>query len=524
MFRKSVWLKPAAATLTACMLAVLLSAAMLLAGCENAVNPETKPDFILIALNTDLAKIGSDAAYPLNGKYKLTGNITLANWTPIGTSAAPFTGEFDGDGKTITLQSFAAGTLAGQYIGIFGYTDGAKISGLTVSASLSGLTGTATGTAYAGTLIAYANDTALDSITATGTLSFTSAAGLSIGGIAGYHNGSTSSTEAGNHIKNSVSSVAVTGSATGLCSAGGINGTARYLIVSECNSTGSISSTGTAYNDSSGGISGDALYSDYTGCVYAGGTVQVGGTGGMPYAGGIVGRSGGAGANVGNDLLRCSSSGTISVAGSNPYAGGLIGYMHGNSTIRQSYSTAAISGNGSGAYIGGIAGNCSQASLIENSYYNGAISHTGSVTGTGGITGQNGSNGSIVRYSYAAGTIASSATDATVGGIVGQNYNAEGNDVKSCAALQSAITNSGGTATSTHRIAGSTGENAALTNNIANSSMTGCTAETPIGASTLNGADCGAKPEQSIYTGLGWDFANVWKMGGDGYPLLKWQP
>jgi hypothetical protein len=245
----------------------------------------------------------------------------------------------------------------------------------------------------------------------------------------------------------------------------------------------------------------------------------------MPYAGGILGRSGVTAANIGNRLLHCSSSGTVSASGAYPYAGGLIGYMHGNSVISQSCSTAAVSGNGSGAYIGGLAGNCSKTSLIENSYFNGTVTHTGSAVGIGGITGQNGADGSIVRYCYAAGTITSN-NNSPVGGIVGQNYNAEGNDIKGCAALQSAITNSAKTVRNTHRIAGTTGDNAALTNNIANASMTadGFTADPEeTGPDELEGADCDAKPAQSVYTGLGWDFTDVWAMSGDGYPVLKWQ-
>jgi hypothetical protein len=37
----------------------------------------------------------------------------------------------------------------------------------------------------------------------------------------------------------------------------------------------------------------------------------------------------------------------------------------------------------------------------------------------------------------------------------------------------------------------------------------------------LGGADCVAQPDQSAYEALGWDFVNVWKMGSDGYPVLR---
>ncbi|MDR1931319.1 MAG: hypothetical protein LBQ57_00715 [Spirochaetales bacterium] len=39
-----------------------------------------------------------------------------------------------------------------------------------------------------------------------------------------------------------------------------------------------------------------------------------------------------------------------------------------------------------------------------------------------------------------------------------------------------------------------------------------------------DGADCNAKPTQNVFTDtLGWDFSTIWKMGGDGYPVLQWQ-
>jgi hypothetical protein len=43
------------------------------------------------------------------------------------------------------------------------------------------------------------------------------------------------------------------------------------------------------------------------------------------------------------------------------------------------------------------------------------------------------------------------------------------------------------------------------------------------GAGTVEGAGCDAKPEQSVYVSLGWDFNNIWTMGNAGYPVLKWQ-
>ncbi|MDR0553337.1 MAG: cadherin-like beta sandwich domain-containing protein [Treponema sp.] len=100
------------------------------------VDASTK--FILTA--AELAKIGVDSAWPLAGTYVLDADITLADWTPVGRSiwksagtpldpdSTPFTGSFDGNGRTITLQSFAAAPVAVDkaYLGIFGGVKGAE--------------------------------------------------------------------------------------------------------------------------------------------------------------------------------------------------------------------------------------------------------------------------------------------------------------------------------------------------------------------------------------------------------------
>jgi hypothetical protein len=41
-----------------------------------------------------------------------------------------------------------------------------------------------------------------------------------------------------------------------------------------------------------------------------------------------------------------------------------------------------------------------------------------------------------------------------------------------------------------------------------------------IAANGLDGADTAQKPAQAIFTGLGWDFSGVWKMGTN-YPEFK---
>jgi hypothetical protein len=77
-------------------------------------------------------------------------------------------------------------------------------------------------------------------------------------------------------------------------------------------------------------------------------------------------------------------------------------------------------------------------------------------------------------------------------------------------------------------------ENTPLRNNIANAEMvinyepsTQQTAKVAAivldpGPDTVDGADTGAKPAQSVFEGLGWNFSTVWTMGSDGYPALRY--
>ncbi|MDO5568858.1 MAG: hypothetical protein Q4G04_01940 [bacterium] len=78
-------------------LLLFIFAAFLIVGVVN-VNAETQ--VIEISSTSDLAKIGVDANYPLDGNYKLTNNITInETWTAI---ANAFTGSLDGNNNTIT--------------------------------------------------------------------------------------------------------------------------------------------------------------------------------------------------------------------------------------------------------------------------------------------------------------------------------------------------------------------------------------------------------------------------------------
>lgn len=106
------------------------------------------------------------------------------SFTPIGTAAHPFKGTFDGGNHTITGLS-AVGTydtdVAGSYLGLFGYTSGAKIQDLTLS-------GVDFNGAYmAGGFAGEANSTTFTNCTLTGGSKVSSA--YFTGGLFGHSSG-----------------------------------------------------------------------------------------------------------------------------------------------------------------------------------------------------------------------------------------------------------------------------------------------------------------------------------------------
>ncbi|HNU79871.1 MAG TPA: S-layer homology domain-containing protein [Bacillota bacterium] len=98
----------------------------------------TPEDPYLISTAEDLlafSEVGWNASY-MEASYKLTGNIDLGEnaWNPVGVNGPPFSGTFDGNGKTITLRNIADS----RNMGLFGGTDRrSSIKNLTVSGQIS---------------------------------------------------------------------------------------------------------------------------------------------------------------------------------------------------------------------------------------------------------------------------------------------------------------------------------------------------------------------------------------------------
>jgi hypothetical protein len=464
---------------TALALATLLVAV----SCEQPAGTGAR-ERVTVRTAEDLAKIGKDNAYPPDGEYTLAEDITLEDWSPIGTSSAPFTGTFNGGGHTITISAISSDT--GNSAGIFGFTRDASIRNLKVAGTITKI-------------------------------------------------------------------------GTGSVFVGGIVGNAENTGISFCTSSIDIAAEAHGYNSSAGGIAGFLRDNSTIANCSASGNIRLFGENNEPmifHAGGIAGYQGSGGvaegdSNSGCVISRCSFTGTVSTAGKYPYAGGIAGYNYAGSVIRECYATGGtvVATGENLPYAGGISGYNSQTSanpaLIENCWSDITVSAvaTSKQALAGGISGSNAA-GAAISKCYSLGSVTakvdgSSEADsggslgvpaaANAGGIAGAQYFGEPS-IQNCAALNTAVRgedSGAGAAYNVHRIAGTEpGGSSVWAANIASvkTLTAGGSVVTPVSASDgHDGLTCVARPTQTDYEDLGWDFATVWAMAESGYPVLRWQ-
>jgi hypothetical protein len=442
-------------------------------------------DPIEIKDQDELKAIEDDPA----GDYILTASFPLTNWTPIcdpDTGVDPFTGNLDGDGFTITVNSFDGTALSGsQYIGIFATSDAsAEFFDLTVGFATGNLSAPAA--RHVGGLVAYAEGTTFTDITVSGSFDVTTSitapglpvrpdlsrlpfadsfhalipgadktSGLNIGGVAGY-SGATSSFSGINAGANITATSRNTAAFVG-----GVVGFSDDSSITSSHNTENITANGPGYNTSAGGIAGYIVHTTVDQSSSSG-VIAGSASGGTGWndswqvdVGGLVGYSGGSDAGS-SSITKSSATGTVSAVGPFPYAGGLLGYNYGDnnfstnaqahgSLVSRSYASSYVtaqsvsSGNtyGNIPYAGGLAGYSSiVGSLIEDSYATGpAIVLTpGTYAWAGGLVGGN-ANDSVVNRTYATGSVSSTVgslaplfapTNAlngpAAGGIAGFNY------------------------------------------------------------------------------------------------------
>ena len=206
------------------------------------------------------------------------------NWTPIGTSAAPFSSTLQGNGHTIANLTIDAGASVAR-VGLFGQVSGA-ITGIGLpDASVSGA---ATNPAI-GALVGYLPAAGtVTSSWATGSVSSTSASIFDeyVGGLVGYGAGT---------VRASYATASVTAASTAQrVSAGGLVGQLQSGTITASYATGAVAG-GTGANSFTGGLAGimggstptvTASYS--TGAVSSGASANIGGLSGSVSSSAVI--------------------------------------------------------------------------------------------------------------------------------------------------------------------------------------------------------------------------------------------
>ncbi|MGU3493618.1 beta strand repeat-containing protein [Xanthobacteraceae bacterium A53D] len=297
-----------------------------------------------------------------------------SGFVSVGNNASHFTGDFDGQGHTLTgLMINRSGT---SYVGLFGYVSNGALSNLTLSGA-----SIVSGNAVGG-LAGYLMGSTISNITQSGG---SIVGGDYVGGLVGYLNGGT------------LGSVSTSATVTGNEYVGGLAGSGYQTTITEGTSSGSVTATG----DYAGGLVGFA--DNGSGIALSSASGSVSGTGGS--YGGLVGRNGGA-------ITQSWASGTvISTVGSN--LGGLVGENHAGSVINQSYATGAVSG--SSARIGGFVG--LNSGEINDSYAMGAVTGGSVASAIGGFVGWN-NTGGVIRFAYSTGYVRGSSLTGGFAGVV----------------------------------------------------------------------------------------------------------
>lgn len=235
---------------------------------------------------------------------------TFKEWTPIATSASPYTGIFDGQNHTISGLYF---NQENSYdVGLFGRNNG-KIANAGILDSYfygTSKVGGMCGNNYTGTI---SNCYNTGSVSGIGTA----------GGVSGYN---------------------YTGSITNCYNTGNVSGSSGFVGgVSGYNSKGTIINSYNAGSVSGleyvGGVSGYNDGGTITNCYNTGSSVS-----GSGYVGGVNGRNQGT-------ITNCYN--TSSVSGKERYVGGVIGRNESNASITNCYYDSTIyTGNAIGANDG----------------------------------------------------------------------------------------------------------------------------------------------------------------------------
>ena len=316
-----------------------------------------------VASQSDLNAI----RYCPSSAFILTQDIALTgSWTPIGTRAVSFTGDFDGDGHTITgLVMDNTSAPSGEPVGLFGMAQGATMRDLTISGGQVSVTRD-----EVGLLVGNCEVCEIASVEVTGTVTV-APSGVKVGGLAGHLTGTTST------LANSSSAVVVQGNSL----TGGLVGLVVGATVTDTCASGAVTGTTKV-----GGLAGSA-----SNLALLDRTCATGAVTGSQQVGGLVGVLGSPDVFTPGhaaSIHRSFATGDVTATDpSSAHAGGLVGWnLNSDSTkeIADSYSSGSVVGT---SIVGGLVG-ASQATdaKMRTSYAVGAVSGAAGIR-IGGVVG-----------------------------------------------------------------------------------------------------------------------------------------
>ena len=337
-------------------LATLFSVGLIHLPVHASSGTGTEADPILISTPADLQSINKG----LSKYYRLNNDINLAgvSFVPIGNSASPFTGFFDGNNKSIgNLTIGDANASTGNYLGLFGVVGG---SSNVVIKNLTLVNFNITGNSVVGALAGAINN---NTVITNASVSGGSVTSKSIaGGLIGYTSSSDKYPPC--HIYNSKSSAAVALNGKGVDIVGGLIGSNYRCDISASSSSGNVSSiTGS----SAGGLIG---YSGNSNIDRSFSTGSISSPNFSAMVGGLIGHSSGDN-KVSNSYTRSAIS-TLGTDGSSLGVGGFIGYETGASTYQDNYSAGIIKVSDT-ANAGGFIGYENSAPMLRTNYWDSAV-------------------------------------------------------------------------------------------------------------------------------------------------------
>jgi Listeria-Bacteroides repeat domain (List_Bact_rpt)./The GLUG motif. len=301
--------------------AIILFAFLLTVGTAAADPIQINDQNDLMAIN-DPANL--DKEYILMNDLDFTG---ITAFRPIGNNSYPFIGIFDGNGHTISNLTFSNPAM--DYVGLFGYTEGASIYDLSLkNFNLEGQN-------YVGGFVGRANGTIINNCSVDNLDPVLISGQNYVGGFVGYLS-----------LNSEISNSSATGKAEGNGDVGGFAGYLHNSIIFNSYATGDAVGNGNV-----GGFVGYLSTDSMISTSYAMGNAEGSNAGG--FAGYLYNSS------ISNSYSMGNAEGST--------AGGFAGYLH-NSNIYNSYATGTADGTGTvGGFVGDMGG--AAGSTITDSFY-----------------------------------------------------------------------------------------------------------------------------------------------------------